>query len=277
MGCKNLMAGALATLAVAGSVMQSEATVYTLANGSSVVGFDAGTSAGMNSWTINGVNQLFQQSYWFRTSSAGPEYNITAITPTPFVSQAYGPNGRQLTAIYSNSTVSVQLNFLLSSSSLNEQIGIQNLSTSSSLDFHLFRYSDFDLGSMPGGQNVQITPGSSGGYNRVSQTMPGYTHNVTLTAAANYAEASYYPNTLNSLNDGATTSFAGSPLTAGPGDVTYAFQWDYSLGALGSLQNSSATISVLQSIQVPEPSALALGVSAAALWVAARRRQTNSV
>ena len=88
-----------------------------------------------------------------------------------------------------------------------------------------------------------------------------------MVSSANSAEAGFFPSTLTSLNDALPTSFALSALTAGPGDVTDAFEWDYSIAAGGS-----KLISVVQSIQVPEPASLALIAVGAALW-AIRRRQ----
>jgi hypothetical protein len=77
-----------------------------------------------------------------------------------------------------------------------------------------------------------------------------------------------FPSTLNGLIDGNPTSFLGSATTAGPGNVAYAFQWDLNLAA----NTGSRLFSVIQNLQVPEPSSLALALMGFAGWFAMRRR-----
>jgi hypothetical protein len=274
-GCKHsdrgIGAAALVAVAIAAAALPAQATVYTIADGTSQVLVDPTSSAGLFSWTINGVNQLAQQWYWFRIGPAGGESAVSSLS-APVVTQAYGAGGRELTAVYSNTQLGlgIKLSYSLSgglnSGGLNESISINNL-TGSPLDIHFFRYADLDLNGAPGGQSVAIQTSGGLPYKAI-QTLPGIgSATTTLISSPNSAEAAFFNSTLVSLNDGNPTSFAGGSLTAGPGDVTHAFEWDYSIAA-----NSSKLISVIQS--VPEPSSLALLVSGAALW-ALRRRQNG--
>ena len=47
---------------------QGIAQLVTLTDGGSTATVDLGSSAGMNSWTVNGQNQLNQQWFWYRAN-----------------------------------------------------------------------------------------------------------------------------------------------------------------------------------------------------------------
>ena len=65
----------------------ASATVVTLSDGNSSVAVSPDTQAGMYNWTINGVNILYQQWFWYRVGDSGPEKSIDTLgTPTTTVS-----------------------------------------------------------------------------------------------------------------------------------------------------------------------------------------------
>ncbi len=239
-----------------------EASAATLSDKNSVITLDLGSSAGMTSWSVDGNNQVNQQWFWFRNGTSGPQFDISTINPTPTVSQL---NARTLTALYANAQYGVQLTYTLSggtlgtgNSKLTEQINFYNYSSSSSLDMHLFMYSDFSLGgpTYANAQNVSI--GTGGGDTTVVQKVngTGLSNNVAMPfAPANRVEAEAYPQTYNALT---TTSGYSLDNTAnnGPGHITWALEWDSVLAPNTSL----GTISVTDTLQVPEPSAMALVV-----------------
>jgi hypothetical protein len=227
--------------------LASQAQIITLTDAGSVARIDAASQAGVYNWTVAGINQLKQQWFWYRVGTSGPEQSINTISaPTVTLTSA-----NQANVLYGNSTFSVDITYVLTgntdSSGLNESIRIIN-NTAANLDFHLFQYLDFDLGGQAGGQSVVVNATAA----RATQTLLGSLARGSETASpnANHREAALFAQTLNSLNDANPTTL-NDVLTSGPGDVTFAFQWDYTIAAGGSRLISKI-------VTVPEPSALAL-------------------
>jgi len=245
--------GALFAVLMGGLVFQCQAQIYTLSQNDSSVLIDAGSQAGLYNWSVDGVNQLYQQWFWYRVGSSGPESSIDTISPVSETSS--GANNATLT--YAGSTISVKTAYSLAApgngtATLSELITVMNTSGQIQ-DYHFFQYSDFDLGGTPGGQSVQFYNNGSSTYYEVIQT--GASGSMTETAIAPSAtsmevQAGYFPSLLNALNDGVATTLNNN-LSAGPGDVDYAYEWDATLAP-----GSSLLISKLMT--VPEPSSMAL-------------------
>jgi len=236
---------ALASFAIA---FPSQAQIITLTDAAfpgCVAQINPVAQAGMFNWSINGVSQLKQQWYWYRVGTSGPEFSIDSISP-PTIS---GVSANQATISYGNSLFSVDVSYVFTgntdSSGLNKSIRIVN-KTSSPLDFHFFEYTDFDLGGQSGGQSVVLNATAT----RARQTLTHEIAGETGTPNASHREAALFAQTLNRLNDVNPTTL-NDVLTAGPGDVTFAFQWDFAIAAGGS-----SLISKI--VTVPEPSAIAL-------------------
>jgi hypothetical protein len=68
----------LIAIMFAGTVVQSEAQVYTLSAQDSSVQINL--AGGVSQWTIDGVNQLNQQWFYYSVGS-GPVYSIDTIAP----------------------------------------------------------------------------------------------------------------------------------------------------------------------------------------------------
>jgi hypothetical protein len=136
---------------------------------------------------------------------------------------------------------------------LSEQIRISNLSAGI-LDFHFFQYVDLDL--FGGGDDiVQLGKNLQNKFNEAFQIDGAASFAETVTApGANHAEAALTGVTLVALMDGNPTTLSDT-LAAGPGNVTWAFQWDFSL-APGASFLISKDLNML--VPVPEPSAFAL-------------------
>jgi hypothetical protein len=256
-----------------------QAQVFNLSDGNATADVDAGSSAGMYNWSVQGQDQLHSQWFWYRVGNTGPEAPINTIGPA----LAYATNGtRGLSTTYSQAQFSVRVEYLLTGgllggtkSTIGETITINNLS-GSPLDFHFFQYSDFDLGGSAAGDSVAIGKNLfTGLYNTANQIHPLVTfQEAVITPGANHAEVGFFPGTLNKLNDLNTDTLSDSTGLTGPGDVSWAFQWDFSIAP-----GASAIISKSKYIQlevIPEPASAALMLVGAAILVTRRARRPDS-
>ena len=227
------------------------------------------SSAGMNSWTIDGQNVLAQQWFWYRVGNVGGQSSLDTLPSTiTLVDPA------DLAASYTGSTFVVTLTLGLRGSTpgsgdsdLGIQIKIQNTSTNS-LDFHLFEYSNFTLGGVPGdtvvftNNNTVVQTGALGTLQEAVAT------GLSGHLAPTHHEADLFPVTLGELTGG-TPATLDDTNSAGPGDATWAFEWDASLNG-GRTTQISKDINVL----IPEPGTwLLIGMAGTLIGLFARRKR----
>jgi hypothetical protein len=140
------------------------------------------------------------------------------------------------------------------------------------LIFHFYQYSDFNLGGSPNNDSVTLGTDPSGDFNSANQTdgVNSLIESVTTAnPSANHGETAIVPLTLIKLNNGANPVQLNDNASAGPGNVTWALEWDMTLDPGGSfLLSKDKQLHVL----VPEPSALVLIPAAAAGLALYRRR-----
>lgn len=256
--CIRRVLACMAVLSVLGVFLAptTRADVTTLTDLNSTVTIDPTSQAGAASWVVDGTNQLFQQWFWYRIGDTGGQSSIDTIG-TPVVT-TIGTEGVDLT--YQNDSIKAEVEYDLTggalgshTSDLSEVIRLTNVS-SSALTLHFFQYSDFDLNGSFDGQTVNIH--TIGGKAFVAdQQGAGIAMTETVaTPGADRWEANIFGNTLDSLNSGATYNL-NDAVAAGPGDATWAFQWDRTLQP-----GSTFLISKDKQIRaiVPEPSTLAI-------------------
>ncbi len=255
------------TLAV--TAWQSSAQIVTLTDINSVAQINTASQAGMFNWIVDGQDQLAQQWFWYRVGPVGPESSVNTISAPTIIT----PNAKTLNVSYNNGAYAVAINYTLNGqapgsglSGLGELIRISNF-TAAPLDFHFYQYSDFDLG---GPNSVQLAKNLfTGLYNIADQVGTGATLSETVaTPGANHGEAGLFPFTLNRLNDGLATTLNDNN-SAGPGDTTWAFEWDLTIPA-----GSSFDINKALSLAVPEPSSVAL-ISLGIMAGAFHKRRTS--
>jgi len=256
-----------------------------LANAQPVVLTDAGSSAaidlvnggGMNNWTVLGQNQLMQQWFWYRTDGgvAQPINSIGGLTYQTYT----GINGtvNEVDAIYQNTQLSIEIDYVLSGSGvghgnadMTETITARNKS-GGVLNLNFYEYSYFNL-LQSGNNSINILGDAVNGFYKVIQTSGSTAIQEGIVSPyANGAEAANYNQTLNELNTQANLNLNNNT-SAGPGNVTWAFQWSDAIGVGGQLdifKDKNLSIAM-----VPEPSTLAfIALGAGALGLALRRKQ----
>jgi hypothetical protein len=274
-----ISAGLVATTATGGILP------ITLQDGNTTVTIDPNNPAdGVNSWTVNGVNQLLQQWFWYRIGNTGPAYSIDTLGA--LVTAQSG--AAFATVSYSNSTsgLSVEVDYTLigsptgnGQSDLDEGIKLVN-STSSAMNLQFFQYSNFQLNGSPSGGTLSFPDAHT-----VDESNSIFTLAETVASpAASHHEGA--PNLLGTLTSPTLTTLSDLPAVGAPGtgtgDMNWAYEWDLPLPAGGAqLISDDNRLNVFQSA-VPEPSTLAL-LSSAVLgligcaWRRAVRRGTLPV
>ena len=149
------------------------------------------------------------------------------------------------------------------------QFKVKNTSGTST-NFHFFEYANFVLGNTPS-DTVQFLNS-----NAVFQVgnLGSVTENAAATGGSGFPapmhhEAGVVFDTLNKLTGG-TPVFLSDTNFAGPGDVTWAFEWDLPINA-GNSSLFSKDISVL----IPEPSSVSLVAAGIAGLCLLRRRRKS--
>jgi hypothetical protein len=257
------------------------AAPVTLIDGNSELSIDPASSAGVNSWLVEGQQQLFTQWFWYRVGDVGTgtrEYSIDTLSAPTVTSSA-----TSATIAYSGSLFDISVTYLLGGgtvgsgqSVLNEDILIVNKS-GAALDLQFFQYSDFDLAGTAGGDSVLLDPSTSPfelAYQWDGNI--GLTEGiVTINPFAGRGDVGFAPSIVSQLNDGGITDLSNTAGPIGPGDVEFAFQWDLAIGA-----GDSVTISKIKDLNVyviPEPTTAALSLLGLGFFAVRRMRRGSDV
>jgi hypothetical protein len=269
-----LVSGALVLLGIASPI---HAQIVTLSHNNSIAHVNVGSDAGMFDWSVLNGNQyvpnLKQQWFWFRVGDNGPERPINTISAPTFTT----PDARSLYTKYNNGSFGVSISYLLTGqapgsighdalSDIAETISITN-GTSSSLQFHFYQYSDFDLGGTSGNQTIQLGKNLQNLFNEAVQANGTDSLSETVVSpGANHGEAALFNATLLKLQNGNPDTLNDVAGPVGPGDATWALEWDLTIPAFSSFGISKDKSIHLKG--VPEPTSLALvslGVAACLL------------
>lgn len=271
-------------LAASGALMfatQGFGQIVTMDNGGSTATVNLGSSAGMDDWSV-GVgntmqNQLNQQWFWYSVNG-GPVQSIDTIGGLTY---SLSPDLSTLNATYQNSTLAVAIQYQLSGSGvgsggadLSESITVVN-NSSAAFNINFFQYSFFNL--LQDNQNSINILGSPGAFTSVSQTASGGGNGIVEVVEqpfANLAEAGSPSSVLSSVTSGNPLN---NVLSAGPGDVAWAFEW--TADGVGTGVNNALSIYKDKNLSiqpVPEPatmSLIALGLGAFGLGARRLKRK----
>lgn len=251
-------------LGIAAVSASASAQFHTLNdNGSTVRIVNSGTFAGLvDFWSIGGSgNQISEQSYHYRLAGDNFERRVGTLGPT--VVNAMGPNAVELS--WSGASFDMSIRYLLTGGTTNadlaEVVRIRN-TTGNRIFVSLFEYDDFDLDGASGDTATKLNSST------IFQSDGGYSITVGATPIPSRMEVDGFPNILNELTDLNVDDLDTTLTTFGPGDATFAMQWDVAIDPGQTFLMSKNKI-----LAVPEPASIAaLGLGAAALL--RRRRKT---
>src|SRR3974390_2390515 len=107
-------AGLLALLVAAPAYGQ----LYTLTDQNSLANLDLGSQAGMYNWTVDGASSLYQQWFWYRIGSTGPEASINTIgAPVVATTGTQGLSATYTAPVGTANNFNVRVDYLLTGGS----------------------------------------------------------------------------------------------------------------------------------------------------------------
>jgi len=233
-------------------------------------------TAAVTNWTIGTTNQLDQESFWYRIGSSGGQSPISALTPvvqnntglSDVAEFTYGStSGFQVVVKYSlvgGSTGS-------QSSDLSESVEVSNDGMSSQT-FHLFEYTNFNLGSSTTGQTVTITGGNTA--TDIGEELEAQTVVSPKPSEYEASNTAASPDLLSKISNASKAYTLKDVGSAASGDGEWAFEWDINIGC-----KSSYVICIDKDIYyvgpaapVPEPAGGAIALGLGGLFMIRRRR-----
>lgn len=244
--------------------------VVTIADRVATASFDLGSAAGMQDWTIAGTDHLSQQWYWIAVDG-GPATSIDQLGLFGFLTADTNLDGvdDQLSFRYDNNITQVDATLTLRgsgsglpTSTLSQLVKIENVSNDP-LDISFFQYADLDLGGTADDAMVVVNLPDS-----ITQTDFGPAVMETSVGP----NPSHYAASLTGAPLGLPALLgAGDMLSdiagpSGPGDLAWAFEWDFTLQP-GEVFNISE-----DNFIVPEPATGLLAAIGAAVLIRRKRQ-----
>jgi hypothetical protein len=219
-------AAALGLWLLTPSVPRAEADPISLTHLNSTVTIDPASIAGVFAWSVDGTNHIEQQSFWLGIGT-GSETDFGSLESVR--TTLLGTRGLQ--AVYQDLGFEVEVRYLLTGdvagsghSQLRESVNIRNTS-GSAMDFRLIQETDLDLGGTAANDIVEFF-GPALWRQREGDLLFSETF---ATPAPHRVEAALFPFTLVHLLDDKPSLLNNVMGPIGPGDVTWASQWNFSL------------------------------------------------
>lgn len=252
--------------------------IMDLADDNSLV--SVSTTAGVLDWIVDGTEQLSRQWFWYRIGD-DPEVPITLLAVDAGVTGATDTNSDGLDdvayVLYHGAGFDVGVKVSLDGgpvgtthSDVAEQVTVTNISQADPLDFHFFQFANFDLGGTTlGDEVVHLGNGAQGRYAfNAEQVDDEWTLRVAevATETMDHCEANTYAALNVKLNNGVADDLSDAE-RAGPGNVAWAYQWDF------VLEPGEAFMLSKDKMITPEPATLALLGGGAAMALLLRRRR----
>ncbi len=293
-----------ATVAHAGSVLK------TITDGNSVAQFELGDTGnpddrGQVLWTVDGIEQIFQQWFWFRVGNSqersiedGPDDGDLGPMRLDFTGTRDSNNDGDIDTLFARYEVdtnvtnapppfSVEILFRMDGgalgsgvSDIQEQIRIINTNAfgTPDLDLHFFQYVDFDLAGTPLDDTVALLSSNTvlqtDGQGLMTAAETVVSPRATLHELGVIGDPSVTA-TRDKLDDGDADNLDPTVLLRTDVNATWAFQWDLRIPAGGTaLISKDKAITFIIPVPIAIwPGLAALGMLGAGSWY--RRRQSS--
>jgi len=207
------------------------------------------TSTNMTSWTVDGANQLYEQDWWIRVGDNRPLRVGDWATTVDWVQ----PTNSILVGTFSNGGVSVVATYMLGGGvwgSRTADIGELLNVTTGGQAVTVYEYVDFDLGISDNDDYAVHANAST-----IRQWDADWVLQESVVPTPPTAwEIGPYATILNKLQGPGPYGLSNNTSPFGPGDVTYAWQWDTG-GATSFLISKNKHLSSV----IPEPMSFLLG------------------
>lgn len=270
--------GVLAGLGIATS--PAEAATFTLKDGNSVADFNLGAGSdeqpsGLYNWFVEGLDQIFQESFFYRIGNSGPEFPVEELTLGNAVATDTNGDGENdnLFARFVHEQFFLDLSWRLlggpigsGTADIAETVAITNR-TNSTLPISIFEYTDADLGGTDEGDTATLLNPTV-----FKQTDGGFQLLVSGIPQATAYEAAEYPVILDKLTDGDADDL-NNTLNATNTDATFAWQWDFDIRREGTVLISKDKLIITES--VPEPTTTLAFLALAPLALTTLKRKTH--
>lgn len=253
-----LLAAATAVITLLGTsaVKTASASNVQLIDQNSSITINPTSSAGLENWTVDGVNQVNQEWFWYNVGNSGGQSSIDTLGLTNtalYDTTGDGDNDTAVLTYGSSGGLQVIVTYSLSGgksgshdSDLGETISFSN-GGSTQNTYHLFEYSNFNLNDSTSGQTVTLSGG-----NTAVDTGTSTTAQAIVAPMPGQYDANDFPNLLDTIDSSSSTITAlpdAATSTAGDGEM--AFEWDLVLKP-GASYVESTDQQITPSI--PEPS-----------------------
>lgn len=236
-----------------------------VANANSSITVDPTSVFGLSSYVVDGIENDFEQSYWTRGLGATFESPLSDLPVT-----AAEALGNLIMVTYGAPQFDVQVRYVLLGGSPDSHIAslLETLMffnrTGQPIPLTLFMETDLDVGGTAENRAV-------GDINGINQSAPGWSALVSANPIPDAFQIAPFPDLFLSLGDTASTNLTNTGSPFGPGDATFAFQWNVILPV-----GSTYTVSV-QKAFVPEPATWCLTALGFGTALAFGRRRRHLV
>jgi hypothetical protein len=215
----------------------------TVSNGNTTIAVNPQSAFGLFSWDVSGVNQMFEEWFWFRQGSATFETSLHNLTLLRADSV-----GSQIHLAYDGHLFRVDVLYELRGgpigngvSRIDEMIILTNTSDAI-LPLVWFAETDLDLNGTGMGDFA------IGGIPSVTQTEGSTLVAVRGVPPPDRFQIAPFPLLFRSLTDNSVTNLDNTGSPFGPGDVSFAFQWNLTIPIA-----ESVTLTLNKQLVVPEP------------------------